>query len=104
MFFIQNGKGFSIKSKVKAIVNHQGHLIVQETIHLTPREVEIVILQTDELNEIQTVETKSEINKPIWEIAEELMEDISEEEQKQLPRDGAVQHDHYIYGTPKINP
>jgi predicted RNase H-like HicB family nuclease len=41
-------------------------------------------------------------NKPIWEIAQALTEDLTEDEKLSLPSDGAVQHDHYIYGTPKI--
>lgn len=89
-------------TKVKGIVNQQGQLIIEENINLSPGEVEIVILKT----EIQLSENKPEkkINKPIWEIAEDLIEDMSETEKAQLPRDGAVEHDHYIYGTPKINP
>jgi hypothetical protein len=39
--------------------------------------------------------------KRIWEVAEELFGEIPDEELAQLPTDGAAQHDHYIYGTPK---
>ena len=39
--------------------------------------------------------------KPIWERAAELRETIPAEEWAKLPIDGASQHDHYIYGTPK---
>lgn len=39
--------------------------------------------------------------KTIWEIAEEITRDMTPEEIAQLPTDGAEQHDHYIYGTPK---
>jgi putative addiction module CopG family antidote len=39
--------------------------------------------------------------KPIWEIAEELLAEVPEEAFDRLPVDGAAQHDHYIYGTPK---
>jgi hypothetical protein len=39
--------------------------------------------------------------KPIWEIAEELVQDMPQEVLATLPIDGAEQHDHYIYGTPK---
>lgn len=39
--------------------------------------------------------------KPIWEIADELFDEIPEEELERLPIDGATQHDHYLYGTPK---
>jgi predicted RNase H-like HicB family nuclease len=47
-------------------------------------------------------ETTTKVNKPIWEIAQKLTQDITEDELNQLPTDGAEQHDHYIYGTPKI--
>lgn len=39
--------------------------------------------------------------KPIWEVAQELMKDLPQEEVEKLPHDGATEHDHYIYGTPK---
>ena len=43
-----------------------------------------------------------ERGKSIWQIAEDFVKDIPEEELSKLPSDGAEQHDHYIYGTPKI--
>jgi hypothetical protein len=39
--------------------------------------------------------------KHIWEVAAELVAEIPEEDLAGLPIDGAAQHDHYIYGTPK---
>ena len=39
--------------------------------------------------------------RPIWDIAQELTRDMTDEEILQLPPDGAEQHDHYIYGIPK---
>ena len=41
---------------------------------------------------------------PIWEEILELTADIPDEEWNKLPVDGAEQHDHYIYGTPKRLP
>jgi hypothetical protein len=41
--------------------------------------------------------------KPIWEVIEEIMADVPDEEFDKLPKDGASEHDHYIYGTPKKN-
>ena len=38
---------------------------------------------------------------PFWERAVELMKDVPDEELDKLPTDGAAEHDHYIYGTPK---
>ncbi len=40
-------------------------------------------------------------HQPIWETALELTSDMTDAELRQLPSDGAEQHDHYIYGTPK---
>lgn len=43
----------------------------------------------------------SQPQKPIWQVAQELMADAPPDIVDQLPTDGASQHDHYIYGTPK---
>ena len=59
--------------------------------------IESYLKQTSELSE-------SKSNRPIWEVAQEIIQDMTEAEIKQLPTDGAAEHDHYIYGTPKINP
>jgi hypothetical protein len=40
--------------------------------------------------------------KSIWQIAEDFVRDTPLEELNKLPPDGAEQHDHYIYGTAKI--
>lgn len=39
--------------------------------------------------------------RPIWEIFEQLSQQIPIEEWSKLPSDGAEQHDHYLYGAPK---
>ena len=40
-------------------------------------------------------------NRPIWEIVTEQVKDIPDEVFDKLPKDGASQVDHYIYGLPK---
>ncbi len=40
-------------------------------------------------------------HKPIWQVANELRKSVPPEEWAKVPVDGAAQHDHYIYGTPK---
>ena len=40
-------------------------------------------------------------DRPIGAIIDDLMSDLPEEVLERLPEDGAAQHDHYIYGTPK---
>src|SRR5574341_1122972 len=39
--------------------------------------------------------------KHLGEIAADLLHDVPDADFAQLPVDGAEQHDHYIYGTPK---
>lgn len=66
----------------------------------------------DELdNELALTETKQQADtqsvpvqqrpRRIWEVAEEIRRNVPAEEWDKLPVDGAEQHDHYIYGTPK---
>ncbi|GAG79000.1 unnamed protein product [marine sediment metagenome] len=47
------------------------------------------------------MEKFDETAKPIWEVIEEIISDVPPEEFDKLPRDGATEHDHYIYGTAK---
>lgn len=51
-------------------------------------------------NKIQSDINKSN-SRPIWELAQEIAKNIPDEVLNQLPTDGAAQHDHYLYGTPK---
>ncbi len=39
--------------------------------------------------------------KPYWEVIQDIMKDVPDEELEKLPKDGAAEIDHYIYGTPK---
>jgi hypothetical protein len=39
--------------------------------------------------------------RPIWETITDLMKDVPDEVFERLPKDGASQVDHYIYGLPK---
>ncbi|NEQ35142.1 MAG: hypothetical protein F6K40_01980 [Okeania sp. SIO3I5] len=49
--------------------------------------------------ELQTLEKKAsqKVDKPIWEVAQSLIQDITEDEINLLPTNGAEQHDYYIY-------
>ena len=41
--------------------------------------------------------------RPIWEIIAETMKSVPPEEFAKLPKDGASEIDHYLYGHPKRN-
>ena len=39
--------------------------------------------------------------RPIWEVLTEMSAEIPEEMWAELPTDGSINHDHYLYGSPK---
>ncbi|MFT3743643.1 MAG: hypothetical protein QM785_05035 [Pyrinomonadaceae bacterium] len=41
--------------------------------------------------------------RPIWEVLTEMSAEIPEEMWAELPTDGSINHDHYLYGAPKKN-
>jgi Tfp pilus assembly protein PilN len=61
---------------------------------------EVLALVESLLDKEQLVQTES-ARRPISEIFEELSSRIPLEEWAELPRDGAEQHDHYLYGSHK---
>jgi len=57
--------------------------------------------QEDVLRYVNGVISGHEPKRTLGEQIAEIFADVSDEEWEKLPRDGAEQHDHYIYGTPK---
>jgi hypothetical protein len=45
--------------------------------------------------------SEADRNRPIWEVIAERVKAIPEEELEKIPHDGAVNHDHYLYGAAK---
>jgi hypothetical protein len=70
-------------------------------------QAQIRILSEDEMREVLNFvqnlrkEKKSRQAKPISAIFEDLSSEIPLEEWKELPQDGAENHDHYLYSAPK---
>jgi len=44
---------------------------------------------------------KADGDRSIWQVIADIMKDAPPEELAKLPKDGASEHDHYIYGWPK---
>lgn len=57
--------------------------------------------QIEVLTFIEFLAQKNKPETPIWERIQEITADIPDEDWSSLPEDGAVQHDHYLYGLPK---
>jgi hypothetical protein len=58
------------------------------------------LLSSEQRNQ-DTQQTAIAATEDIWEMANRLWSRVPEEEKQRIPKDGAAQHDHYIYGTPK---
>lgn len=56
-------------------------------------------LDRQETRETSQAEPKDRM--PIWDRIREISADVPDEEWAKLPTDGAEQHDHYLYGSPK---
>ncbi len=64
------------------------------------KQQEVLTLVEALLDKEQVAQSES-TRRPISEIFEELSSQIPLEEWAELPQDGAEQHDHYLYGSPK---
>lgn len=64
------------------------------------KQQEVLVLVDKMLKEEQEPRPRENV-RPIWEIITELSSEIPVEEWAKLPTDGAEQHDHYLYGSPK---
>ena len=48
-----------------------------------------------------TIQAEPKDRMPIWERIRQISSEVPDEEWAKLPTDGAEQHDHYLYGSPK---
>ncbi len=69
--------------------------IMQKVRSLTPEQ------QREILRFVENIGAGTESGKTIWEKIKEHAKEIPDEVWEQMPADGAEQHDHYLYGTPK---
>jgi len=75
---------------------------IQEKVKsLPPEKQQRVLSMVEELLSEKEVTQEHLPVRPLWEIAEEISSQVPLEEWEKLPADGAEQHDHYLYGSPK---
>ena len=87
----------TINLEIQYITNENG----EKTAVILPIDQFEHLLKNVQIQPNDEVQNQELTNKNIWEIAQEITEDITEDELQQLPHDGEQQHDHYIYGIPK---
>jgi CHAT domain-containing protein len=88
----------TINLQIQYITNENGE---KTAVILPIDQFENLLKNIIQLQPNDEVKNQELTNKNIWEIAQEITEDITEDELQHLPHDGAQQHDHYIYGIPK---
>lgn len=75
---------------------------IQEKVKALPPEKQQQVLSIVEEMLSETNTTRDRLTaRPLWQIAEEISAQVPLEEWEKLPTDGAEQHDHYLYGSPK---
>jgi len=67
------------------------------------KQQEILALVDEMLKENQEPRPRENV-RPIWEIITELSNQAPPGTWDDVPTDGSVNHDHYLYGAPKKNP
>ena len=65
------------------------------------QEVLEFVEKLDRMETSETIQAEPKDRMPIWERIREISADVPDEEWAKLPTDGAEQHDHYLYGSPK---
>jgi hypothetical protein len=68
------------------------------------KQQEVLALVDEMLKEQQEEPRPRENVRPIWEIIEEISSQAPPGTWDDVPTDGSVNHDHYLYGAPKKNP
>lgn len=75
-------------------------VILERLQALPDKKQEEVLALVDQMLREEPPRTREKA-RPIWEIITELSAQVPMEEWEKLPSDGAEQHDHYLYGSPK---
>lgn len=80
----------------------QMETIIKEKVHLLSEDKQHQVLAVVEslLREDQAPSAQTTVQ-PIWEEIAELMSDVESKVLELIPSDGAMNHDHYLYGAPK---
>ena len=77
--------------------------ILEKIQALPDKKQEEVLALVDQMLKEGSPQT-SENGRPIWEIIEEIANQAPPGTWDDVPSDGSVNHDHYLYGAPKQTP
>lgn len=72
-----------------------------EKVSALPQSQQAEVLEFIERLAAQEKKSAPPRERPIWEVITEISSEVPEEVWEQLPRDGSLNVDHYLYGAPK---
>jgi hypothetical protein len=77
--------------------------IIQERVRALPldKQQKVLALVEEMLCEDEQEPERPKDSRPIWEIIDEISRQAPPGTWDDLPTDGAINHDHYLYGAPK---
>ncbi|CAN5182492.1 MAG: hypothetical protein ACR2GW_10880 [Pyrinomonadaceae bacterium] len=77
--------------------------VIFDKVKALPAEQQTQVLEFVErlADDSQTEAIEANEGRPIWEVIAEISSQVPDEEWDQLPADGSLNHDHYLYGGPK---
>jgi hypothetical protein len=83
------------------IPDQQAAALKSYTLARGPTVEEFVVQLVEQATPSSSEPPVVEDDRPIWEIFADAMKDVPPEDLALLPKDGAAQIDHYLYGHPK---
>ncbi len=90
----------NIEPDIEANIENRIEQSILEKLRALPVEQRREVLTFVENIELHA-ERERNRHRPIWEVITELVDSLPPEVWDELPTDGAINHDHYLYGAPK---
>lgn len=91
-----------MSKELSELIQAAEQLSTEEQLRLIAHLAQSLSARSPNPQHLQPVSQTTKTGKSIWQIADDFTRDLPQDALSKLPTDGAEQHDHYIYGTPKI--
>ena len=78
--------------------------LIEKVRALPPDKQQKLLHIVEDLEQQTALETTAELDpnrRPVWEIIEEISSQVPPEAWDEVPTDGSINVDHYLYGAPK---
>ena len=87
--------------KLTALIQQAETLATEEQLQLIAHLAQKLSITTQESQNVHQTDLETTTGQSLLALFDSLTADLTPEEIARLPSDGAEQHDHYLYGSPK---